>query len=234
MRAAIVLGALTRLVDKFVFQPTYLLDEDSGLRVILRDEAAIDPVKERYTRGILLSMAPDEQKINAESVVHQVANELLEIANVRVLLTPESLATFPEALESFVRRCQEEWKIVQHGKQKLEPSFAYSASPDHPWQVFDDKIADAKEERHTKKLTTTTAMEDNIVLVPRIYLVSTKADPNPITHGCVLRRTHLDAAAEELRNSLSGAPFTHTTSGRNRNRPGRAMSVSGNNRSFFV
>lgn len=228
MRAAIVLGALTRLVDKFVFQPTYLLDEESGLREILRDEAAIDPVKERYTRGILLSMSPDEQESNAESVVHQVAKELLEIANVRVLLTPETFATFPEALEDFVRRCQEEWKIIQHGKQKLEPSFAYSASSHYPWQLFDD------EETHAEKLATTTAIEDNIVLVPRIYLVSTKADPDPITHGCVLRRTHLDAAAEELRSSLSGAPFTHATSGRNRNRPGRAMSVSGNSRSFFV
>ena len=234
MRAATVLGALTRLVDKFVFQPTYLLDEESGLREILRDEAATDPVKERYTRGILLSMSPDEQERNAENVEHHIAKELLEIANVRVLLTTEAFAAFPEALEDFVRRCQDEWKIIQRGKQKLEPSFAYSASPDHPWQLFDNETADAKEEGHSQKLSTTTAIENNIVLVPRIYLVSTKADPDPITYGCVLSRTHLDAAAEELRNSLPSAPFTHTTSGRNRNRSGRAMSVTGNSRPFLV
>lgn len=234
MRAAIVLGVLTRLVDKLVFQPTYLLDEESGLREILRDEAAIDPVKERYIRGILLSISPDEQEANAESIVHDVAKELLDIANVRVLLTTETSATFPEGLESFVRQCQVEWKIIQRGKQRLEPSFAYSASSDYPWQLFNDKSADAKEERHFEKLSATTAIENHIVLVPRIYLVSTKADPDPITHGCVLDRMPLDAAAEELRNSLSSTPFTHATSGRNRNRPARAMSMTGNSRPFLV
>jgi hypothetical protein len=71
-------------------------------------------------------------------------------------------------------------------------------------------------------------------LIPRIYHVSTKPDPDPITPGCVLRKTHYDAAAEELRNSLPSAPFTHATSGRHRNRPRRAMSVTGNSKPFLV
>lgn len=234
MRTAIILGVLTRLVDKFIFQPTYLLDEESGLREVLRDEAANDPVKERYTRGILLSMSPDEQEANGESIVHHVVEQLLDIANARVLLTPEASATFSEALEGFVRQCQEQWKIIQRGKQKLEPSFAYSASSDYPWQLFDDTIADAKDERHSEELSATTAIESDIVLIPRIYHVSTKPDPDPITPGCVLRKTHFDAAAEELRNSLPSAPFTHATSGRHRNRPRRAMSVTGNSKPFLV
>jgi hypothetical protein len=234
MRAAIILGTLTRLIDKFVFQPTYLLHEESGLREVLRYEAAIDPVKERYTRGILLSMSPDEQEANGEGIVHDIANQLLDIVNVRALLTPETFATFPEALNAFVRQCQEEWKIVQRGKQKLEPSFAYSASSRYPWQLFGDKNSDASNERHSGEFPATTGIENNIVLIPRIYLVVSKADPDPITHGCVLRKTHLDAAAEELRNSLPSAPFTQTSSSRHRNRSGRTMSISGNNKPFLL
>lgn len=234
MRAAIVLGILARLVDKFVFQPTYLLDEESGLREILREEAAIDPVKERYTRGILLSMSPDDQEANGESTIHHVVKELLDIANVRILLTTETFASFPAALESFVRQCQEHWKTIQRGKQKLEPSFAHSASPNHPWQLFDDPPVDTNPASQTETLPSTTAIENHIVLIPRIYLVRTNADPDPITHGCVLRKAHLDAAAEELRTRLPSAPFTHAASGRHRNRPGRAMSVTGNSKSFLV
>jgi hypothetical protein len=205
MRAAVILGTLTRLVDKFVFQPTYLLDEESGLREILRDEAAVDPVKERYTRGILLSMSTEEQEANSEGIVQEVAKELLETANVKALLTPETFDAFTEALDDFIRQCREEWKIIQRGKQKLEPSFAHSTGSSCPWQLFDGTHADTRDGRHSERISTTTAIENNIVLVPRIYLVGTKADPDPITHGCVLRKTHLDAAAEELRNSLPNA-----------------------------
>ncbi|KAF2633277.1 hypothetical protein BU25DRAFT_416521 [Macroventuria anomochaeta] len=200
MRTAIILGALTRLVDKFVFQPTYLLDEESGLREILRDEASVDPVKERYTRGILLSMSPDEQEANSEGILHHVAKELLETANVRALLTPETFDAFPQALDDFVGQCREEWKIIQRGKQKLEPSFAYSTCSNHPWQLFDDTRADARDGRHSEGLSATTAIENNIVLIPRIYLVGTKADPDPITHGCVIQNVHSRVVMDYERN----------------------------------
>ncbi|KAF3050543.1 hypothetical protein E8E11_010564, partial [Didymella keratinophila] len=135
-RTAVVLGTLTRLVDKFIFQPTYLLDEESGLRETLRDQAAVDPMKERYIRGILLSMLLEDQETNSEGAIRLVIKELLETADVQTLLPPEALTTFTNSLNTFVRQCQEEWKVIQRGKQKLEPSFAYSTCADHPWQLF--------------------------------------------------------------------------------------------------
>jgi hypothetical protein len=234
MRAAVILGALTRLVDKFVFQPTYLLDEESGLREILREQAAIDPLKERYTRGILLSMSPEEQETNSEEVVHIVVKELLETANARMLLDPEALVTFSKALDAFVRQCQEEWKIIQRGKQKLEPSFAYSTCTSHPWRLLEGIHPIAGGEKRSEKPPATTDVEDNIVVIPRIYLVGPKVEPDPITHGCVLRKRHIDAAAEEIRKNIPSAPFTQGTSSRHRNRPTRTMSVTGDKNSFLA
>ncbi|KAJ4993160.1 MEI5 protein [Stagonosporopsis vannaccii] len=234
MRAAVVLGALARLIDKFIFQPTYLLDEQSGLREVLLHEAAFDPVKERYTRGILLSMSPDEQVANSESVQHVVVEELLDTVNVKALLTPQTFDSFPEALSAFVRQFQEEWKIVQRGKQKLEPGFAFLASAKHPSQLFGKDDSNKSNERYPREFPITTAVENNIVLIPCIYLVVSKDEPDPITQGCVLCKAQLDVAAEEMRNSLPSAPFKQASSSRHRNRPGRTMSVSGNNRPFLV
>lgn len=234
MRAAVVLGALARLVDKFVFQPTYLLDEESGLREILCSEASIDPVKERYTRGILLSMSPDEQETNSEAIVRHVANELLETVNVKALLTQETYAAFAQELDDFIQQCQEIWRIIQRGKQKLELSFAHSTCSNPPWQLFDDTHVDARNGEHSDRLSTTTAIENDVVLIPRIFVIGTKTEPDPITRGCVLQKAHLDVAAEELRKMVQSAPFARASSNRHRNRPARTMSASRNSRPFLV
>lgn len=234
MRAAVILGTLTRLIDRLVFQPTYLLDEQSGLRESLIYEATNDPTKERYVRGILLSMSPEAQEANSERIIQDVTDQLLDVVNVRALLTPETFATFPDALTAFVRQCLELWKTVQRGKQKLEPHFEYLASTRFPWHLYGDRSAETTNGRQAAGSPTTTAIENSIVLIPRIYIIVPNADPDPITPGCVLSRSHIDAAAEELRQSLPSAPFSQASSRGHRGRPGRNPSISGGVRSFLA
>ncbi|KAG9185944.1 hypothetical protein G6011_02500 [Alternaria panax] len=231
MRVAMVLGAFATLVDTFVFQPTYLLDENSGLRDILCHQASIDPGKERFTRGILLSMssnAQDEDAKEEEDVVGLVVDKLLNNEIVRVLLAPEDIPTFENELEHLVMQFQDEWRIVQHGKQKLEVSFRHPPTTDHPWHVIDNTTRNIKAEQGQKAPFDTSILEeDNTVIIPRVYLIRTESEPIPKTHGYVLRKSHLDAADEEARKDLRSVPFARATSGRqHRRRSFRAPAVT--------
>jgi hypothetical protein len=226
MRVAIVLGALARLVDSFVFQPAFLLHEDSGLREVLRHQAVIDPSKERYTRGILLSMFPEEQEKTSKEGVGFVVEELLDTVNVRVLLSPETAPGVEQALQHLVTQFQEEWKVIQRGKQKLEPSFNYSASTNLPWHVLDMEFAHVKDGKHAEAHVPTDDVEDHVVIVPRVYLIGGEAEPTPVTNGYVLRKAHLDAAADEVRKDRPSAPFARAPSTRHRSRPIRGMSAT--------
>jgi hypothetical protein len=226
MRVATVLGVLATLIDKVVFQPTFLLHDDSELRDYLRIQATIDPSKERYTRGILLSMFPEVQERNVEDGIRFIVDEVLMTANVQLLLAPENIAAFEEALEHLISQFKEAWKTVQRGKQKLESSFHYSLSPGFAWYVFDMDVAQGKDGKHNEVPLVTGTEEDDIVVVPRVYTMETKG-ATPVSHGYVLRKAHLEAANDEVRKGIPSAPFTRTASSRHRHRPSRTMSVSG-------
>jgi hypothetical protein len=226
MRVAIVLGTLANLIDKYVFQPTYLLEARSGLREVLYHQARIDPAKEIFTRGILLSMSSDVQEAESEEeeeeeddVVGIVVDKLLNNAIVQVLIAAESISAFETKLDQLVTRFQDEWRIVQHGKQKLDTSFDYTYSTDHPWQVLDMPTRNPRDEQSNKAPFHTSALEeDNTVIVPRVCYIRPDNDPTPKTRGCVLRRIHLDAAKEEARKDLGKAQSARAPSDRQRRR----------------
>jgi hypothetical protein len=229
IRVAVILRAFARLVDKYIFQPAYLLDEDSGLREILVEQATINPTKERFVRGILLSMLPESQEAYNKKTVNLVVDNLVNNLNLRVLLCPEAVETFAGMLKFLVTKFQDEWKIVQRGKQKIEPSFHYPAPTDHPWHIFDVDIADSKNgKQHNVGATlNTNGAEGDIVILPRLYLVSQDPEPALVTHGCVLQKLLCDAAEGEVRKDIPSAPFARATSSRHRARSNRTMSISG-------
>jgi hypothetical protein len=226
MRVAVILGLFARLVDNVVFQPNYLLREETELRDILEEEAAINSTKETYIRGVLLSMSPEEQDVNIKRGVNIVVNDMLN--SVRVLLTSDALQTFGKALERLVTQFRTQWKVIQHARQKLETTLKHSASVEHPWRVFDVRVADAKEGKYTPTSVCTSNMEDNFVVIPRLYVVEAEALTTPITHGGVLRKADLDAAEDECRNSTPSGQNTRATPNRHRNRPTRGMSGASN------
>ena len=234
MRVAIILGSVAKLADKFLFQPTHLLAEDSGLREVLRKEATIDPQKELYIRGVLLSISSREQEEYGEESVGFVVDDLLEVVDVQVLLSPETLPTFAGELKDLMSQFQQLWMTIQSGKQKLEPSFAANpTTTDRYWNVLDLKAAVEDSKRPSVPFTTANA-QGGTVVIPRIYHIRPETVPDPITNGCVLQKAHMDAASEEIRKGLPSTPFTEgilnrsRTLNRSRNRPGRSLSMTTN------
>jgi hypothetical protein len=62
MRVAAILAILARSVDRNIFQPTYHLDFNSGLRELFVQQAAKNSKRESCCRAFLLPMFPQYQE----------------------------------------------------------------------------------------------------------------------------------------------------------------------------
>ncbi|ORY18328.1 hypothetical protein BCR34DRAFT_610336 [Clohesyomyces aquaticus] len=223
MRIAMVVGILARLVDRYIFQPTYILDDESGFRELLRRQVAVDDKKEAFTRGMFLSMFPEEQECWAKNGRDRVIEDLIKDVVVH-FLAPGDIGSFREELENVVVQAQECWRTVQYCNRRLEPSFRYTHDTNFGWQTFEFQIANPREGNQPVSPVAADDPEDELfVIFPRVYIVKCK---QPITPGAVLRKAQFRAAALEARENASQAPFTEPASTRHRPRRSRDMSGS--------
>ncbi|KAH8704351.1 hypothetical protein GQ44DRAFT_778190 [Phaeosphaeriaceae sp. PMI808] len=224
MRIATALGIFARLVNKYIFQPTYILEDGDELRGLLRRQAAVDDKKESFARGMFLSMFPEEQESEsaAETRRQWVIGGL--IGNVVHFLASDAVGMFREELENVLVQAQKTWRTIQYSKQRLEPSFRYTPDTNFGWQTFECQVANIREREQPVSPTTADDPEDELfVIFPRIYIVKSK---QPITAGIVLRRARIRAAAQEVRENVSQTPFAEPASTRHRHRRSRDMSMS--------
>ncbi|KAF2195054.1 hypothetical protein K469DRAFT_2802 [Zopfia rhizophila CBS 207.26] len=223
MRIAKVLAIFAKLVDKYIFQPTYLLIEKSRFRELLRRLASFDPEKERFARGMMLSVFPHEQDEGDKSMVDWVIVHLMETAGVDDILAAEDIPRFEDELEVLLVRAQEVWRSVLRSTQSLGPGFGFADAPNFQWQTFEFQVANITEGAEAiPPVTATSAEEEPFVIFPRIYLL--KGEPEPITAGTVLLETQLRAARQEFRESNFKTPFTEPTLSPHNSKPNRRAS----------
>jgi hypothetical protein len=226
MRVAAVLGVLARLIDKYIFQPTYLLSEESGFRELLRREAKVDQRKERFARGTILSMFPNQQEANGDERIVCVIDDLLRDADLAALLTREANMSFQDELDTFLEKVKDTWRSIQHSKQKLEPTFVYGPDTGGHWQNFELQVPATKEGKRPVSSLASDDVEDELtVILPWIYLIG--SEMKPITKGIVLQKAQFRVAAQELRDITSNTPFEQQPWTRQRGRPSRTMSMGG-------
>jgi len=230
MRIAVILAILTRSIDRHVFNSTYLLKEESGVREVLLRQAVHNSKKESFCRALLLSMFPDEQKEAAGQRMKQVIQDIMW--NVEELLPSATTKTFQSDLEWFIWRACNTWVIMQHIRKRFEPSFELVRLKDFEWQtlLFDANVAGEMEQRTTMQ----GGRDDELLVVfPRLYIVEKDHEPDPVTPGTVLRRSQSLAAAQELEKQPLSPTFGRATSTRSRPQKPRNLSISvhGNNSS---
>lgn len=232
MRIAIMLAILARAIDKDIFQPTYILDGESGIRELLLHQAIADSGKEAYCRSILLSMFPEEQTKVSEERVKEVIGDVGWYA--QDLLSVTQFETFKAGLEQVVQNASDLWKTVQHAKQRYEPNFALEDYEDFDWEVigFEERAA-ADGEEGSAKVTGAGNDEDLLVIFPRVYAVD-DSDPDPITHGVVLKRSQSVEATQELERTRTANPtLGRTATSRARQLRPRSMSFPVNDNRFL-
>lgn len=134
MRLAVILAILAREIDKHIFQPTYILSEDSWIREVLANLALKNAKKESFCRSLLLSIEPESQTKLLEGRIQAV------VRNVAVyflgLLSDAQYQEFHRSLEKVTRRAADIWIKIQRAQAKYEPDFEPRLYGDHEWTPF--------------------------------------------------------------------------------------------------
>jgi len=232
MRIAVMLAILARTIDKDIFQPTYILDGESGIRELLVLQAIADSGKEAYCRSILLSMFPEEQTKVSKERVKEVVGHVGWYA--QDLLSVTQFETFKAGLEQIVQSASDLWKTIQRAKQRYEPNFALDDYEDFDWDIisFEERTAAAGEEG-SAEVAGAGNDEDLLVIFPRVYAVD-DSDPDPITHGVVLKRSQSAEATQELERTRTANPtLGRTATSRARQLRPRSMSFPVNDNRFL-
>ncbi|KAL0256608.1 hypothetical protein SLS55_009003 [Diplodia seriata] len=129
MRIAVILAILARLIDKYLFQPSYILHEESGLREILIRQAIENSKREAFTRGIFLATFEDEQAEIADELVTRIVKELMH--HIHDLLPAAHVEGFRARLEQIVQDARDIWWKAQRLRLRLEPDFQVE---DYGWE----------------------------------------------------------------------------------------------------
>ncbi|KAL3459040.1 hypothetical protein BJX64DRAFT_265476 [Aspergillus heterothallicus] len=181
MRLAVILGILSREINKHIFQPNYLTSDDNQMRTILNRLAETDSAKESFCRGMLLSVDQATQRGLVESRVQAVVHKVSECSSH--LLSGVRENELCQVVRNVAQRAISVWNPLQHAERRYEPDFGSSDwDPDDDWISFEcPGLKTDSDER---------APGDNVLTVfPRIMLVS-NGGRHALTYLTQLNNTH--------------------------------------------
>jgi hypothetical protein len=191
MRIAIALALLTQLLSARLLTSTYLIPDDSDLRIALSHEADNNAEKEVLCRGVLLGINTEHQAQNREERVTEVLEIFTEVS--QTLYPSSSVLEFKVALEPLLQDLTELWWKIQRCKQPVMAD----AELESLRELFEEDLLTmslpSDQEDSTKKDTPDGNLEV-AVLFPSIYPI---AGEDVYIRGCVLRQWQLWAAQQE-------------------------------------
>ncbi|KAJ5659849.1 hypothetical protein N7507_006300 [Penicillium longicatenatum] len=190
MRLAMILAILSREICKNIFQPNYILPEDSAIHGILSRLAENNTEKESFYRRVLLSIDENAgEKIlqtRIQTVVRNMSSLLWE------LLSETQHDSIRTSIERIVQKAAEFWLPIQRAQQRYETEFDLIDLEDDDWESFcfpGDNTIPARQHQVVQDV--------NILTVfPCISLVK-DGDRDPLTHLTQLRSTQMLFIAAE-------------------------------------
>ncbi|OQE41455.1 hypothetical protein PENCOP_c005G06439 [Penicillium coprophilum] len=121
MRLAVILGILSRQIDKEIFQPSHFPSQTGWLRLSLNKLAKSDNEKEYFYRSVLLSIDRDGQeselRSRANSVVQNVSHYLYGF------LSNDQYGELKERIMNVVNEAIEVWRSIQNSAKRYETEF---------------------------------------------------------------------------------------------------------------
>lgn len=197
MRCSVILGIIAREIDQHIFQPTYLLGDDSGIRDFLVSLAMVDNKKESFCRALLRSIEPDTQTRNAEERIKQVIDNVAWY--ISELLPKDRHERFLQDLVQVVRLACDIAKMMQRTRDKYEPDFDPEHFGDFYWDPlpFFEHEATANGEGEVDGPL--------LVVFPRMCLIKDK-ERLPLDSATVLRRSQSATAERESKRKDSASP----------------------------
>ncbi|KAL4953246.1 hypothetical protein BDW69DRAFT_194975 [Aspergillus filifer] len=201
MRLAILLAILAREVDKNIFQPTYLIPEDVGIRKVLANVASYDIERESYYRSIFLSIDPDTQNANLQSRIQAITRQVSSY--LYGMLPDDQFEQLRASIEKIVKMAVDVWHPLQRSQQRYEPDFEPLRWGDIEWHPLN-----FPEGGHTESETRPDTFDESLLTVfPRLTRVE-KRNRIPLTWVVQLRRSQPQcmAAGREVSMGLGMAP----------------------------
>lgn len=203
MRVAAILAILARSVDRNIFQPTYHLGPNSGLRELFVQQATKNSRRESWCRALLLPMFPQYQEAVAADRCAKVVHEVMSI--VQGLLPGEQIDRFRIRLNQFTESAIDAWKRIQRIKEKLESDFDMTVYEEMRWQALklDGGTVSNGEGAEVNGIEDTS--EVRLVVFPRLYVVD-DTKTVPVTTGVVLKKSQCEGAQREMDDTQPGSP----------------------------
>lgn len=131
MRVAAVLGICAQLLSKHIFQPTYLLN-DNSLSNLIVEISEVDPDTELYLRSVLLPIHPNKQEKNAKARIGHVVASVVQYAGP--MLSEESEEEFRVSLTNICKTICEKWMDFQKLEAQVESTF--EAGDEDDWSLL--------------------------------------------------------------------------------------------------
>ncbi|RDH26429.1 hypothetical protein BDQ94DRAFT_176391 [Aspergillus welwitschiae] len=164
IRLAIILAILAREIDKYIFQPCYIIPEDARIRKILGDLAMTDSEKESFCRSVLQSINTQAQEKVLSSTIQTVVGRVLSYFDD--LLTEAQHMSMRSSLEKIVRKAAGVWQPIRRAKRRYEPDFE-QPGPDEYWLPFtldDNSRPEAQTAQNTQD-------ENALTIFPRLSVI---------------------------------------------------------------
>ncbi|KAL5356912.1 hypothetical protein BJX96DRAFT_172045 [Aspergillus floccosus] len=128
MRLVIILAMLSREIDPYIFQPTYIGGENCPSRQSLTNLAAVNTEKEAFCRSMLFSLDPESQSKHCQWRVRKIAQHVSSY--LCALLSEEQHSRFCQSLENVAKKAVEVWHPIQRARRKYESDFGPADSDD--------------------------------------------------------------------------------------------------------
>ncbi|KAI3050741.1 hypothetical protein CBS147353_11627 [Aspergillus niger] len=164
IRLAIILAILAREIDRYIFQPCYIIPEDARIRKILGDLAMTDSEKESFCRSVLQSINTQAQEKALSSTIQTVVSRVLSYFDD--LLTEAQRTSMRSSLEKIVRKAAGVWQPIRRAKRRYEPDFE-QPGPDEYWLPFtldDNSRPEAQTAQNTQD-------ENALTIFPRLSVI---------------------------------------------------------------
>jgi hypothetical protein len=209
MRLAMTLAILSREICQHIFQPNYILPEDSELHRILSHLAENDTEKEGFCRRLLLSIDQNAEEsilqARIQTVIRNVSSYLW------TLLSDTQHDAIRISIGKVVQRAAEFWLPIQRAQQRYETAFDLVDFVDEDWKPFHFPGDDAIPNRHDQVVR-----DVNILTVfPCISLVN-GGDRDPLTQIVQLRSTQKLSIEAEYEASQTSFVVPRRSSTRSR------------------
>jgi hypothetical protein len=219
MRLAIFLAIIAREVDKQIFQPTYIVPEEAGIREVFANLAASDNEKESICRSILVSINPDAQNTTLQPRMQAVIRNASSY--LYGMLPDDQFDQLRVSVGKIVERAVKVWNPLQRSLQRYEPDFEPLKWGDDQWSSLDFPVGS-----HPGSEPDPNMLDESLVTVfPRLTVVE-KGNRFPLTYVVQLRRSQPQcvAAGREVSNVPTSPVIGRVAS----NRPRRKSTASSN------